>query len=298
MSPSGNNASDSQYAKYFFDDVIHDNKWEGEGIGLSADAKNIAPADARLSLGISVVRKPYTFHEPTHKHMFTEYFVFFGSNPLDLQEFDARADYTFGPEHERHGITSPSIVICAPGVYHCPLDYAVVNKPFYCLEAFMTTDYAGVDLGEDLTEIKVAEPNYNRYFTTGVVRDNVWGGQGIGLSAVPEHIIPAGAKINLEITAIRKPYLYQENTHKHHFTQYYFFFGTNPLDMKEFEARVEFSLGAEKEKFTITGPTVVVIPPGTFHGPVNYGSIDKPIYTLEVSMTSKYTATPLGSQLL
>ena len=99
-----------------------------------------------MTLGISVVRKPYMFHEPTHKHHFTEFFFFFGSNPMDLNEFDADVEFSFGPERERHVITSPTIVTVPPGVYHCPLNYARVGKPFYCLEAFLTSEYSGTDL--------------------------------------------------------------------------------------------------------------------------------------------------------
>jgi hypothetical protein len=65
------------------------------------------------------------------------------------------------------------------------------------------------------------------------------------------------------------------------------------MNMKEFDAEVEFYFGAEKEKFTITGPTIVVVPPGVFHFPLNFKEIKKPIYFLEVSLTSRYRATNL-----
>ena len=86
------------------------------------------------------------FHEPTHKHNFTEFFFFFGSNPMDMNEFDAEVEFSFGKEREKHVITGPAIVTIPPGVYHCPLNYARVGKPFYCLEAFMTSKYSGTDL--------------------------------------------------------------------------------------------------------------------------------------------------------
>lgn len=63
------------------------------------------------------------------------------------------------------------------------------------------------------------------------------------------------------------------------------------MDMKEFEAEVEFYFGTEKEKYVISGPTIVVVPPGVFHFPLNFKEIKKPIYFLEVSLTSKYRAT-------
>jgi hypothetical protein len=285
-----------KYEKYFLKDVVRETtkkEWGGESIGVGAAPKDDIPANARISLGITAVRKPYMFHETLHKHLFTEFFYFFGSNPMNMHDFDAEVEYTFGPEREKHVITSPTIVTAVPGVYHCPLNYARVGKPFYCLEAFMTSGYSGVDFGEDLKEIRTDEPSYDRYFTKGVIKDNIWGGQGLGLSAVPEHIIPAGAKINLDLAVVRKPYIYNDTTHKHSFTEFYLFFGSNPMDMKEFDAEVEFSFGAEKERYVISGPTIVVVPPGEFHFPLNFARIGKPIYFLEVSLTSHYKATNL-----
>jgi hypothetical protein len=287
-----------KYEKYFLKDVVRETtkkEWGGESIGFGAGPRDVIPPNARMSLGISAVRRPYMFHDQLHKHLFTEFFYFFGSNPMDMDEFDADVEFTFGPEREKHVMTSPTIVTAVPGVYHCPLNYARVGKPFYCLEAFMTSAYSGVDFGEDLKEIRVDEPNYNRYFTKGVVRDNIWGGQGIGLTAVPEHIVPAGARINLDLSVVRKPYIYDDTTHKHTFTEFYFFFGSNPMDMKEFDGEVEFSFGTEKEKYVISGPTIVVVPPGEFHFPLNFARIGKPIYFLAVSLTANYKATVLKS---
>jgi hypothetical protein len=289
--------NERKYEKYFLKDVVRETtkkEWGGESIGFGPGPHDVIPANAKMSLGITAVRKPYMFHEPLHKHLFTEYFYFFGSNPMNMHEFDANVEYTFGPEREKHVMTSPTIVTAVPGVYHCPLNYARVGKPIYCLEAFMTSGYSGVDFGEDLKEIRTDEPNYDRYFINGVVRDNKWGGQGIGLNTVPEHIIPAGARINLNLSVVRKPYIYSDTTHKHNFTEFYFFFGSNPMDLKEFDGEVEFSFGPEKEKYVVAAPTIVVVPPGEFHFPLNFARIGKPIYFLEVSLTSNYKATNLA----
>jgi hypothetical protein len=280
-----------KYKKYITKNVVKENKWGGQEIGLASVPKDIIPAGARMNLAIDVVRKPYLFHDITHKHIFTEYFFFFGSNPMDMNEFDGDAEYTFGAEREKHVISSPTIVVAAPGVYHCPLYYARVGKPFYCLEAFMTSKYSGYDLGEDLAEIRIDEPNYNRYFIKGVVRDNKWGGEGISLSTVPEHLIPAGARMSLTITAVRKPYVFHEVTHKHNFTEFFFFFGSNPMDMNEFDGDIEFTFGAEREKHVISSPAIVTVPPGVYHCPLNYARIGKPFYCLEAFLTSKYSGT-------
>ena len=81
------------------------------------------------------------FHEPTHKHIFTEFFFFFGSNPLDMNEFDADVEFSFGAEREKHVITSPTIVTAAPGVYHCPLNFKRIGKPIVFMEMMLTGEY-------------------------------------------------------------------------------------------------------------------------------------------------------------
>jgi hypothetical protein len=283
-----------KYEKYFTKDVVRENKWGGEGMGLSSVSGDIIPAGAKMTLGISVVRKPYMFHETTHKHIFTEFFFFFGSNPMDLNKFDADVEFSFGAEREKHVISSPTIVTAAPGVYHCPLNYARVGKPFYCVEAFMTSEYSGIDLGQDSTEIRIPEPNYDRYFTKDVVRENKWGGEAIDLEeSVQEAIIPAGARMELIVSVVRKPYMFHETTHKHDFTEFFFFFGSNPMDLNEFDADIEFSFGTEREKHVISSPTIVTVPPGVYHCPLNYARVGKPFYCLEAFLTSEYSRIDL-----
>src|SRR5512141_2946943 len=118
-----------KYAKYGTKNVVGDNKWGGQGISLSKVPEGIVPAKDRMTLGITAVRKPYLFHEPTHKHTFTEYFFFFGSGPC-LNDFEAEVEYYFGDKREKQTITTPTIVIAPPMVYHCPLNYAKVDQPF------------------------------------------------------------------------------------------------------------------------------------------------------------------------
>ena len=283
-----------KYAKYVTKNVVSENKWGGQGISLSKIPDGLIPAESKMTLGITAVRKPYMFHEPTHKHTFTEYFFFFGSGPC-MNDFEAQVEYSLGEEHEKQVITSPSIVVLPPMLYHCPLNYARVDQPFYCLEAFLATKRTEINLADekDSVDIKIPETNYKKFVIKDVVAGNKWGGEGLSLSKVPENLIPAGAKMSLGITLVRKPYMFHEPTHKHKFTELFYFFGTNPMDMNEFDAEVEFSFGEEREKHIITEPTILAIPPGLYHCPLNFAKIGKPIYCLEAFLTSNYEGTNL-----
>ena len=286
--------SELKYAKYVTKNVVAGNKWGGQGISLSKLPDGLIPPESKMTLGITAVTKPYMFHEPTHKHTFTEYFYFFGSGPC-MNDFDAEAEYSFGEQREKQAIAGPAIVIVPPLVYHCPLNYARVNRPIYCLEAFLATKRTEINLGEekDAVEIKIPELNYKRYVIKNVVAGNKWGGEGISLSRVPEDMVPPGAKLNLGITIVRKPYMFHDKVHKHKFTELFYFFGSNPLDMNEFDAELEFSFGEEREKHIITEPSIIAIPPGLYHCPLNFARINKPIYCLEAFLTSNYEGTNL-----
>jgi hypothetical protein len=283
-----------KYAQYLARNVVADNKWGGQGISLSKLPDGIVPPKSKMTLGITAVKAPYMFHEPVHKHNFTEYFLFFGSGPC-MNDFAASVEFHFGEERQKQVIDSPSIIVAAPMVYHCPLNYAAVTQPFYCLEAFMATNRTEIKLEDDKdsVEIKTPETNYNRFVVKNVVAGNKWGGENISLSRVPDNLLPAGAKMSLGVTLVRKPYMFHEPVHRHSFTEFFYFFGSNPLDMKEFDAEVEFSLGPEKEKHVIKEPTIVAIPPGLYHCPLKFASVGKPIYCLEAFLASSYTSENL-----
>jgi hypothetical protein len=67
-------------------------------------------------------------------------------------------------------------------------------------------------------------------------------------------------------------------TYVHDFADYLGFYGSNPMDIREFDAEIWLYLGAEREKIVITKPTYVFLPAGTMHGPILFKRIDKPIF--------------------
>jgi len=79
-----------------------------------------------------------------------------------------------------------------------------------------------------------------------------------------------------------------EKPHTHDFHELLCFIGGNPLDIKDFGAEIEISLGKELEKHVITSPTVVSIPPGLIHCPLIVKRVDKPVVFLEISLTPKF----------
>jgi hypothetical protein len=86
---------------------------------------------------------------------------------------------------------------------------------------------------------------------------------------------------------IAKPWLF-DKSHAHDFTELLCFIGGNILDVRDLDAEIEICLGEEQEKHIITAPTIVSIPPGLVHCPLNIRKVTKPFVFLEISLTPKY----------
>jgi hypothetical protein len=87
---------------------------------------------------------------------------------------------------------------------------------------------------------------------------------------------------------IKEPFLMVEEPHSHDFDQFLHFYGANSLNITEFDAEVELSLGEEGEKHIITETTVVHIPKGVIHCPLNFKVVNKPIIFMNVALTPHY----------
>jgi len=72
-----------------------------------------------------------------------------------------------------------------------------------------------------------------------------------------------------------------EYPHMHHSVEeYYMFSGSDLTRFFDFDAEIELWIGEdpdEMEKYVITKPTLVRIPPRMWHGPINYKRIGKPV---------------------
>jgi hypothetical protein len=87
---------------------------------------------------------------------------------------------------------------------------------------------------------------------------------------------------------ITEPFLMVSDPHTHDFDQFLHFFNADSMNIAEFPAEVEMTLGEELEKHLITKPTVLHIPAGILHGPLNFKTIDGPVVFMNVAFTPEY----------
>ena len=98
---------------------------------------------------------------------------------------------------------------------------------------------------------------------------------------------------------IQEPLLMLTEPHVHEdFPQFLFFLSGNPKDPDEFDAEVEMYLGKDddQEKFVITEPTIIRVPPGVWHGPLNWKRIGKPVQFIDISLAPGYDRIQLSQQ--
>jgi hypothetical protein len=98
-----------------------------------------------------------------------------------------------------------------------------------------------------------------------------------------------GAEYSFRVHYITEPGILVKEPHAHDFEQFYFFFGADLGNIKEFRAEVEFSLGEEVEKHIIDTPTAVHVPAGMVHGPMNFKKVVKPIIFVDTLLSAQYS---------
>jgi len=91
---------------------------------------------------------------------------------------------------------------------------------------------------------------------------------------------------------ITEPFLMVNTAHSHDFDQFLHFFGASSQDITDFDAVVEISMGEAGEKHIITEPTVLHIPKGVMHCPLNFKVVNKPLIFMNVALTPQYVSGP------
>jgi hypothetical protein len=87
-----------------------------------------------------------------------------------------------------------------------------------------------------------------------------------------------GAKINMGWQIFVKDYKLEMESHHHDTDEYLFFLGATLPDLVgSFDAEIEYFMGKEYEKHTITQATVLYIPAGVEHNPCWIKRVGKPL---------------------
>jgi hypothetical protein len=132
--------ADSKYGEYFITDCIKARKKHGDAVastGLTATAgfsmdkvQELFPESKATASGLYFTQ-PQVMVNATHLHDFDEYLLFLGTNPLDINDFEAEIELYMGKDGEIHLIKSPTAVYVPAGLVHCPLKFVKITKPVF-----------------------------------------------------------------------------------------------------------------------------------------------------------------------
>ena len=130
--------AETKYGKYILRDPI------GKGVFAPSMMLNGEKdfGGQPLSIAWSSYSEPFDVYQDSHKHDFDQFLWFLGGDPMDVGNLGAEIEFSLGEEQEKHIINTASIVYIPKGLYHCPLNYKVVHKPFAVLDVFLSPTYA------------------------------------------------------------------------------------------------------------------------------------------------------------
>jgi mannose-6-phosphate isomerase-like protein (cupin superfamily) len=106
-----------------------------------------------------------------------------------------------------------------------------------------------------------------------------------------------GATMNMGWQLFVRPFQLEKEPHTHKSDEYLIFLGGQLPDLfSSFEAEIDFWLGEEMEQYLITRPTIIYIPAGLQHCPLNLRKIVKPVLFSALLLTPKFTKTMNGKE--
>jgi hypothetical protein len=86
--------------------------------------------------------------------------------------------------------------------------------------------------------------------------------------------------------------------HTHDFDEIFHFFGADASDISDFQAVVEFHMGEEDEIYRFDKPTIVYIPKGLKHAPIDIKVVKKPIIFMNVANASGFVMNVDGKPVV
>lgn len=105
-----------------------------------------------------------------------------------------------------------------------------------------------------------------------------------------------GANMNMGWQLFVKPIYLEKEPHTHDVDEYLVFLGGKLPDVFDFKAEIEFWIGEEQEKHVINKATIIFIPKGLVHCPLNFKRIDEPILFHAILLASRFTKTMQGKE--
>jgi hypothetical protein len=96
-------------------------------IAILNELNGTLPGAFYLTCGLALMKDEIPKSKP-HNHDFDEYLVFLGTNQEDPQDLGGEVELWM--EDEKYIITKSTAVFIPRGIYHCPLLFNRIDRPF------------------------------------------------------------------------------------------------------------------------------------------------------------------------
>ena len=106
-----------------------------------------------------------------------------------------------------------------------------------------------------------------------------------------------GAGINMGWQLFTKPVFLEKEPHTHNADEYLIFLGNNPADwFSSFHAQIDLFLGEEREQYLIDKPTILYVPAGMVHCPLNFRVLNEPVLFTALLQSPVFSKTMGGKE--
>ncbi len=250
---------------------------------------------AEFVSGYYVLDKAGEVEKESHVHAADEYLMF-GSVSLRRSDWDAELELVMGEgdKAELIKISEPATIRIPAGLAHGPLRVVRAAKPVVFQPALLAEKYEAKTLeaaaapGAETSRysqliFKNMKEKKGNYVDGSKIVESADDIVGIGFRGACQIV---GATVNLGGSIIDAPLFIDPYPHTHPTDELLAFMGS-PEAPFDFDAEVRFTLGngEDAEEFVITKPTIVFIPKGSWHCPLNFVRIGKPVF-FQVNMLS------------
>jgi len=129
---------------------------------------------------------------------------------------------------------------------------------------------------------------YNKYIYKNLVKRSPHPEITAPIVSLKPNKETGGTDTSFEWSYITQPVVMAKRSKVENLERFLVFAGGDPLNLDEFEAEIEISLGEENKIYRFSEPRVVYIPSGLAHYPLTIKKVDRPLMMLEITSTQIY----------
>jgi mannose-6-phosphate isomerase-like protein (cupin superfamily) len=142
----------------------------------------------------------------------------------------------------------------------------------------------------------MAEKKYQKYVLTDFKEESNFPGIASPQAYFRGGLQIPGAGMNMGWQLFTDPIYLEKEPHTHNVDEYLCFLGGKLPDVFDFKAEIEFFMGKEQEKYVIDKATIIYIPSGMVHCPLNFKRIDEPILFHAILLAPQFTRHMNGKE--